>query len=107
MDTGSFTDNIVPSAVRIEFNVRYSWQFNQNSLSVLLRSIINSIDTEAEVSFSRPCEAYLSKPNSKCGALLNCLRRKSDKRALQGVTLLSVHLVVLLTGVFLLVSTHK
>jgi len=64
MDTGSFTDNIVPGAVRIEFNVRYSWQFNQNSLSVLLRSIINSIDTEAEVSFSRPCEAYLSKPKS-------------------------------------------
>ncbi len=76
MDTGSFTDNIVPSAVRIEFNVRYSWQFNQNSLSVLLRSIINNIDTEAEVSFSRPCEAYLSKP--KCNSehcLIACVEK--------------------------------
>ena len=76
MDTGSFTDNIVPSAVRIEFNVRYSWQFNQNSLSVLLRSIINSVDAEAEVSFSRPCEAYLSKP--KCNAehcLIACVEK--------------------------------
>ena len=76
MDTGSFTDNIVPGAVRIEFNVRYSWQFNQNSLSVLLRSIINSVDTEAEVSFSRPCEAYLSKP--KCNAehcLIACVEK--------------------------------
>lgn len=82
MDTGSFTDNIVPSAVRIEFNVRYSWQFNQNSLSVLLRSIINSIDTEAEVSFSRPCEAYLSKP--KCNAehcLIACV-----EKAIKGAT---------------------
>ena len=82
MDTGSFTDNIVPSAVRIEFNVRYSWQFNQNSLSVLLRSIINSVDAEAEVSFSRPCEAYLSKP--KCNAehcLIACV-----EKAIKGAT---------------------
>ena len=82
MDTGSFTDNIVPSAVRIEFNVRYSWQFNQNSLAVLLRSIINSIDTEAEVSFSRPCEAYLSKPNSNAEhCLIACV-----EKAIKGAT---------------------
>ena len=82
MDTGSFTDNIVPSAVRVEFNVRYSWQFNQNSLSVLLRSIINSIDTEAEVSFSRPCEAYLSKPKSNAEhCLIACV-----EKAIKGAT---------------------
>ena len=82
MDTGSFTDNIVPSAVRIEFNVRYSWQFNQNSLSVLLRSIINSVDTEAEVSFSRPCEAYLSKPKSNAEhCLIACV-----EKAIKGAT---------------------
>ena len=81
MDTGSFTDNIVPSAVRIEFNVRYSWQFNQNSLSVLLRSIINSVDTEAEVSFSRPCEAYLSKPNSNAEHCLIACVEKAIKSA--------------------------
>ena len=81
MDTGSFTDNIVPSAVRIEFNVRYSWQFNQNSLSVLLRSIINNIDTEAEVSFSRPCEAYLSKPKSNAEHCLIACVEKAIKSA--------------------------
>ena len=81
MDTGSFTDNIVPSAVRIEFNVRYSWQFNQNSLSVLLRSIINSVDTEAEVSFSRLCEAYLSKPKSNAEHCLIACVEKAIKSA--------------------------
>ena len=82
MDTGSFTDNIVPSAVRIEFNVRYSWQFNQNSLSVLLRSIINCVDTRAEVSFSRHCEAYLSKPNSNAEhCLIACV-----EKAIKGAT---------------------
>ena len=76
MDTGIFTDNIVPSSVRIEFNVRYSWQFNQNSLSALLRDIIKSVDVQAQVSFSRPCEAYLSKPNNdtdKC--LITCVEK--------------------------------
>jgi len=81
MDTGSFTDNIVPGAVRIEFNVRYSWQFNQNSLSVLLRSIINSVDAEAEVSFSRPCEAYLSKPKSNAEYCLIACVEKAIKSA--------------------------
>ena len=81
MDTGSFTDNIVPGAVRIEFNVRYSWQFNQNSLSVLLRSIINSIDTEAQVSCSRPCEAYLSKPKSNAEQCLIACVEKAIKGA--------------------------
>ena len=82
MDTGSFTDNIVPSAVRVEFNVRYSWQFDQNGLATLLRSIIKSVDTEAEVSFSRPCEAYLSKPNSNAEhCLIACV-----EKAIKGAT---------------------
>ena len=81
MDTGSFTDNIVPSAVRVEFNVRYSWQFDQKGLSTLLRSIINSVDTEAEVSFSRPCEAYLSKPKSNAEHCLIACVEKAIKSA--------------------------
>jgi len=82
VDTGSFTDNIVPSAVRVEFNVRYSWQFDQKGLSTLLRSIINSVDPEAQVSFSRPCEAYLSKPKSNAEhCLIACV-----EKAIKGAT---------------------
>ena len=81
MDTGSFTDNIVPSAVRVEFNVRYSWQFDQKNLSTLLRSIINSVDPEAQVSFSRPCEAYLSKPKSNAEHCLIACVEKAIKSA--------------------------
>ncbi len=82
MDTGSFTDNIVPSAVRVEFNVRYSWQFDQKGLATLLRSIINSVDPEAQVSFSRPCEAYLSKPKSNAEhCLIACV-----EKAIKGAT---------------------
>tara|TARA_B100000700_G_C15053622_1_gene861633 strand:- start:1642 stop:2814 length:1173 start_codon:yes stop_codon:yes gene_type:complete len=81
MDTGSFTDNIVPSAVRIEFNVRYSWQYNQCSLAELLRQIISSVDMSALVSFSRPCEAYLSKPHNNAKRCLITSVEKAIKAA--------------------------
>lgn len=79
MDTGSFTDNVVPSSARIEFNVRFSWQFDRQSLSALLRNIINNIDAEADVSFSRPCEAYISKPNSNTDCCLIACAEKAIK----------------------------
>ena len=81
IDSGSFTDNIVPGSVRIEFNVRYSWHFDQCSLSTLLRNIINDVDAEAEVSFSRPCEAYLSKPKNNSGSCLIACVEKAIKGA--------------------------
>lgn len=70
MDTGSFTDNIVPSAVRIEFNVRYSWQFNEESLAALLARLVNEADETAVLCFSRPCESYLSKPHHEGNCLI-------------------------------------
>ncbi len=70
MDTGTFTDNIVPGTVRIEFNVRYSWQFNQASLTQLLTALIHHEDSHAQVTFSRPCEAYMSKPNHQSPCLI-------------------------------------
>lgn len=68
LDTGTFTDNIVPGHARIEFNVRYSWQFNQVSLTELLTQCIHQVDSSAKVTFSRPCESYLSHPreNGPC-----------------------------------------
>lgn len=71
LDTGTFTDNIVPSSVRIEFNVRYSWHFEQKVLSSLLQQVIANIDSSAEVSFSRPCESYLSQPKKEGWCLIN------------------------------------
>jgi len=75
MDTGSFTDNIVPSSVRIEFNVRYSWQFDEESLSILLKRLIHSADATAIINFSRPCESYLSKPTDKGNCLISCVEK--------------------------------
>jgi len=75
MDTGSFTDNIVPSAVRIEFNVRYSWQFDEERLAQLLRRLIHQADDSATISFSRPCESYLSRPRELGSCLITSVEK--------------------------------
>ncbi len=70
VDTGSFTDNLVPGQARVEFNVRYDSQFTQNTLRSHLSAVITKADSVADVAWSRPCEAYLSKP-----AVNQCLIR--------------------------------
>jgi succinyl-diaminopimelate desuccinylase len=70
VDTGAFTDNLVPGSTRIEFNVRYAWQFNRDSLVKLLAGIIGDIDGDASISWSRPCESYMSKTNTEKRCLI-------------------------------------
>lgn len=68
LDTGKFVDNLVPGQTRIEFNVRYSWQFDQAGLISLLSTIIRKVSPDTTLSWSRPCESYLSRPaeNTLC-----------------------------------------
>lgn len=68
VDTGKFTDNLAPGKARIEFNVRYAAEFTQTSLEALLLERIHAADKSAQVTFSRPCKAYLSQPGEH-----NCL----------------------------------
>lgn len=63
LDTGSFTDNLAPGQCRIEFNVRYAAEFNQHTLMAKLQDVISQVDDTADVSWSRPCEAYLTQPS--------------------------------------------
>jgi succinyl-diaminopimelate desuccinylase len=71
VDTGAFTDNLVSGSTRIEFNVRYAWQFNRDSLVKLLTRIIAEVDSEASISWSRPCESYFSRSNTEKRCLIN------------------------------------
>lgn len=71
VDTGAFTDNLVPGSTRIEFNVRYAWQFNRDSLVKLLASIIGDVDGDASISWSRSCESYMSRTNIEKRCLIN------------------------------------
>jgi len=79
MDTGAFTDNLVPGSTRIEFNVRYAWQFNRDTLVALLTSLITDIDSKATIQWSRPCESYMSQSKDTQGCLIS-LVEKAIKR---------------------------
>lgn len=62
VDSGRFTDNLVPGKAVIQFNVRYSHAFDEMSLKALLKARIEGEVSTAVVEWLRPCEAYVSHP---------------------------------------------
>lgn len=62
IDSGAFTDNLVPGQCSIQFNVRYSHVYTETSLKAHLQRLVDSADVTARLTWSRPCESYLSKP---------------------------------------------
>lgn len=65
IDSGSFTDNLVPGQCEIQFNVRYSHQYSEQSLKQHLLNLIQGCNVDAQIDWSRPCEAYFSKPRDQ------------------------------------------
>lgn len=79
LDTGDFTDNLVPGMARIEFNVRYSYQYTQVSLIALLSELVSDVTQDAHIAWSRPCESYLSKPRSGQSCLIHAVEQAIAK----------------------------
>lgn len=75
IDSGKFTDNLVPGVARIEFNVRYSWQYNEQTLSDLLTQLVKSVDANAALTWSRPCEPYITTQSKDGACLINLVER--------------------------------
>ena len=75
IDSGKFTDNLVPGVARIEFNVRYSWQYNEQTLSDLLTQLVKSVDANATLTWSRPCEPYITTQSKDGACLINLVER--------------------------------
>ena len=74
LDTGPFVDNLAPGACTIEFNVRYSSQFNEYSLKHALKTLIYAIDPAAQISWARPCESFMTLPQQP-GCLIGTIER--------------------------------
>jgi len=72
MDTGTFTDNMIPGKARIEFNVRYSSPHTKNSISDLLETLIYQCAPDSKVSWSRACDAFLSRPRQQRCFIRTC-----------------------------------
>lgn len=68
IDTGAYSDNIVPGQCQISFNVRYASDYTESQLKALITHVVEDIAFDYELEWQRPCEAYLSQPrtNGKC-----------------------------------------
>ncbi|MEE4246234.1 MAG: succinyl-diaminopimelate desuccinylase [Kangiellaceae bacterium] len=64
INSGNFTDNVSPAACKIEFNIRYSNQWNERSLQNLIQELVESVTLDATINWCRPCEPYLSDVNT-------------------------------------------
>ncbi|GLX87207.1 succinyl-diaminopimelate desuccinylase [Thalassotalea loyana] len=62
IDSGEFTDNIIPGQSCVNFNIRYSASYSQESLQSIISKTVSQIDKSAQVTFSRPCLPYLTHP---------------------------------------------
>ncbi|MDF2178248.1 succinyl-diaminopimelate desuccinylase [Aliiglaciecola sp. CAU 1673] len=88
IDSGAFTDNIVPANCSICFNIRYSHRYSQQSLFALIESILSPITQDFELEWERPCEPYFTEKGDK-----DCLIEHVEK---------AIHKT---TGTFPLLST--
>lgn len=80
IDSGSFTDNISPSDCRIEFNIRYSHLWCEQSLTEFICQAISSVCNQFEIHWQRPCESYFSSPETKTTKLLSIIEQAVIKK---------------------------
>ena len=60
IDSGEFTDNIVPANCTICFNIRYSHNYSQSDLEALIKARVASVTDAFTVFWERPCEPYFT-----------------------------------------------
>ncbi|WP_088332176.1 succinyl-diaminopimelate desuccinylase [Lacimicrobium sp. SS2-24] len=69
IDSGNFTDNIVPSQCTICFNLRYSHRFTQKTLQGLIEAAVATETDDFSLSWERPCEPYFTSVESACSLI--------------------------------------
>ncbi len=72
IDSGRFTDNIVPERCEICFNVRFSHQFSFNSVRSMIEQAVTACTAEAEIAWERHCEPYFTN-NTASGSLIDVI----------------------------------
>ncbi|MCY7297041.1 succinyl-diaminopimelate desuccinylase [Alteromonas sp. a30] len=78
VDSGEFTDNIVPATCAIRFNIRYSHHYSQAELEALVNDKLQCITDDYEITWERACEPYFT-PAKPCQCLIGAVERAIHK----------------------------
>ena len=60
IDSGDFTDNIVPANCSICFNIRYSHEYSMASLEALIQERVDAVVENTNIQWERPCVPYFT-----------------------------------------------
>ena len=60
VNSGDFTDNIVPATCELCFNIRYSHKFTENQLIELINTEVLRVCNQFELLWERPCVPYFT-----------------------------------------------
>lgn len=60
IESGTFSDNIVPNHCSISFNIRFSAHWSQIKIIQYIETIIQSVTNQYTLTWDRPCEPYLT-----------------------------------------------
>ncbi|MCC2614633.1 succinyl-diaminopimelate desuccinylase [Aestuariibacter halophilus] len=74
VDSGSYTDNIVPAGCDVAFNVRYSDRFSGEQVVAMIETVIAHVAPDSTLHWERPCEPYINNDNS-AGGLISAVER--------------------------------
>ena len=74
VDSGNFTDNLVPDKCTISFNIRYSAKWSQQRLIEFIDALLTSVTSRYSFSYDRPCEPYLT-TNIEQGCLIQSVEQ--------------------------------
>ena len=74
IDTGPWTDNIIPGNAKVSFNVRYSHKYHQETVEQRIKQIVDEMindELTLSLTWQRPCIPYFTeKPNNNSISLI-------------------------------------
>lgn len=73
IDVGNPTGNVIPASGEAKFNIRFSDQWNGETLSAKVRDILDSVDPRYEITLRCSAESFLTKPNDWTALVQNAV----------------------------------
>lgn len=70
IDTGMWTDNIIPGSCKLSFNVRYSHHYTEQSIKQRIASGLAQLPYDISVQWQRPCQPYFTDSAPRFGKVL-------------------------------------